>query len=130
MSGLTATAESDTITDVVFSGTGTAYLALHTSDPGNTPDGSTEISDTGYSRVEISESDWTENGNEPTALTNDTEYTFNSFDTDVGDITHGSITAGSSGGDYRVTGAVSPVKTFDAGDAPRYEANAITFEIQ
>jgi len=130
MSGLTATAESDTITDVVFSGTGTAYLALHTSDPGNTPDGSTEVTDTNYSRIEISEADWSESGNEPTTLTNDVAYTFAGFDNTVGDITHGSITAGSSGSDYRVTGSVSPVKTFDAGDAAKYEAGGITFEIE
>jgi len=130
MSGLTATAESDTITDVVFSGTGTAYLALHTSDPGNTPDGSTEVTDTNYSRIEISEADWSESGNEPTTLTNDVAYTFAGFDNAVGDITHGSITSGSSGTDYRVTGSVSPVKNFDAGDAAKYEAGGITFEIQ
>jgi len=130
MSGLTATAESDTITDVVFSGTGTAYLALHTSDPGNTPDGSTEISDTGYSRVEISEADWSESGDEPTTLTNDVSYTFNAFDADVGDITHGSIVESSGDNDFVVTGSVSPVKTFNAGDAAKYEAGAIAFEIQ
>ena len=130
MSGLTATAESDTITDVVFGGNGTAYLALHTSDPGNTPDGSTEVTDTNYSRIEISEADWSESGNEPTTLTNDVAYTFDTFDTDVGDVTHGSITSGSSGTDYRVTGSVTPVKTFNAGDAAKYDSDGITFEIQ
>jgi len=130
MSGLTATAESDTISDVVFSGTGTAYLALHTAEPGNSPDGSTEVTDGNYTRVEISEADWTESGDEPTTLTNDVEYTFAAFGSDVGDITHGSITAGSSGTDFRVTGAVSPVKNFTAGDSAKYEAGAITFEIQ
>ena len=130
MSGLTATAESDTITDVVFGGTGDAYLALHTSDPGNTPDGSTEVSDANYSRINISESNWTESGNDPTSLTNDNEYTFNAFDSDVGDVTHGSITSGSGGTDFRVAGALTPIKTFDGGDAVKYEAGEITFEIQ
>jgi len=130
MSGLTATAESDTITDVVFGGTGDAYLALHTSDPGNTPDGTTEVSDANYTRINISETDWSESGNEPTTLTNDTSYTFNAFDADVGDITHGSIVESSGNADFVVTGSVSPVKNFTAGDSAKYEAGAITFDIQ
>jgi len=130
MSGLTATAESDTITDVVFGGTGDAYLALHTADPGNTPDGSTEVLDPNYSRVPISEVDWSESGDEPTALTNDAEYAFNVFDADVGQITHGSIVESSGNADFVVTGAVSPVKNFTAGDSAKFEPGAITFEIQ
>ena len=130
MSGLTATAESDTITEIVFGGTGDAYLALHTSDPGNTPDGSTEVSDANYSRINVSEADWSESGDEPTTLTNDVSYTFNAFDADVGDITHGSIVESSGDNDFVVTGSVSPVKTFDAGDAAKYQAGGITFEIQ
>ena len=129
MSGLTATAESDTNTDVVFSGTGDAYLALHTAAPGNTPDGSTEVSDTNYARINISEADWNESGDDPTTLTNTVEYLFNTFDTNVGDITHGSITSGASGTDFRVTGTVTPVKTFNAGDAARYEAGGIAFDL-
>ena len=130
MSGLTATAESDTITEIVFGGTGDAYLALHTSDPGNSPDGSTEVSDANYGRINVSETDWSESSDEPTTLTNDVSYTFNAFDADVGDITHGSIVESSGNNDFVVTGSVSPVKTFNAGDAAKYEAGAITFEIQ
>lgn len=32
---------------------GTVYVALHTSDPGETPDGSTEVGTGGYSRVGV-----------------------------------------------------------------------------
>ncbi len=131
MSGLTAQAESDTITEVVFGGSGDVYLALHTSDPGNAPDGTTEVSDTNYSRVQVQESDFTESGNGPTTLTNDVEISFAPFDADVGDITHGSFADGGTTGtaDIQVVGALSPVRNFSAGEFPNFQAGEITFEI-
>ena len=131
MSGLTAQAESDTITDIVFGGTGDVYLALHTSDPGNDPDGSTEVSDTNYSRVQVQESDFTESGNGPTTLTNDVEISFAPFDANVGDITHGSFADGSTTGtaDIQVVGSLTPVRNFSAGEFPNFQSGEITFEI-
>lgn len=131
MSGLTAQAESDTITEVVFGGTGDVYLALHTSDPGNSPDGTTEVSDTNYSRVLVQEADFTETGDGPTTLTNDVEISFDPFDTDVGDITHGSFADGGTTGtaDIQVVGALSPIRNFSAGEFANFQSGEITFEI-
>jgi len=131
MSGLTAQAESDTITEIVFGGTGDVYLALHTSDPGNSPDGSTEVTDTNYSRQNVSESDFTETGDGPTTLTNDVQIQFDPFDGDVGDITHGSLCDGSTTGtaDYQVVGSLSPIRNFSAGEFPNFQADEITFDI-
>ncbi|HMA78368.1 MAG TPA: hypothetical protein VKP88_04535 [Candidatus Paceibacterota bacterium] len=131
MSGLTAQAESDTITDIVFGGTGDVYLALHTSDPGNSPDGTTEVSDTNYSRVQVQESDFTETGDGPTTLTNDVEISFDPFDANVGDITHGSFADSGTQGtaDFQVVGSLSPVRNFSAGEFPNFQSGEITFEI-
>ena len=131
MSGLTAQAESDTITDIVFGGTGDVYLALHTSDPGNSPDGTTEVSDSNYSRVQVEESDFSETGDGPTTLTNDVEISFDPFDDDVGDITHGSFADSGTEGtaDFQVVGSLSPVRNFSAGEFANFQSGEITFEI-
>jgi len=131
MSGLTAQAESDTITEVVFGGTGDVYLALHTSDPGNSPDGSTEVTDGDYDRVQVQEADFTESGNGPTTLTNDNDISFDPFDGDVGDVTHGSLCDGATEGtaDYQVVGSLSPVRNFSAGEFVNFQSGEITFDI-
>jgi len=131
MSGLTAQAESDTISDIVFGGTGDVYLALHTSDPGNDPDGTTEVSDANYSRQNVSETDFTESGDGPTTLTNDVEISYDPFDADVGDITHATFADGSTTGDAdnQVVGSLSPVRNFSAGEFPNFQSGEITFEI-
>jgi len=131
MSGLTAQAESDTITEVVFGGTGDVYLALHTSDPGNSPDGTTEVTDTNYSRVQVQEADFTESGDGPTTLTNDNDISFDPFDADVGDVTHATFADGSTTGtaDYQVVGSLSPVRNFSAGEFVNFQSGEITFDI-
>ena len=131
MSGLTAQAESDTISEIVFGGTGDVHLALHTEDPTNSPDGTTEVTDDNYSRQNVSEADFTESGDGPTTLTNDVEITFDSFDADVGDITHGTLCDGGTTGDadQQVVGSLSPVRNFSAGEFPNFQSGEITFEI-
>lgn len=131
MSGLTASVESNVITNEVFGGTGDVYLALHTADPTNDPDGTTEVSDTNYDRVNVQEADFTENADGPTVLTNDNTISFPAFDSDVGDITHGSFADGATEGtaDHLVVGELNPVRNFSAGEFPNFEAGEITFEI-
>jgi len=131
MSGLTAQAESDTISEVVFGGTGDVYLALHTSDPGNDPDGSTEVTDANYNRISVAKSNFSETGESPTTLTNTVEITYDPFDADVGDITHGSFADGSTTGtaDIQVVGSLTPVRNFSAGEFPNFQSGEITFEI-
>lgn len=131
MSGLTADAESDTISQIVFGGSGDLFLALHTADPGNDPDGTTEVDDANYDRVQVQEADFTESGDGPTELTNDTEISFEPFDDDVGDITHGTFADGATDGvaDHLVVGNLEPVRNFSAGEFPNFQAGEITFEI-
>lgn len=105
------------------------YLALHTSDPGNSPDGTTEVSDANYARINVSEADWTETGDGPTTLTNDIEYQFDPFDSAVGDITHATFVGSASGSEFNVVGAVDPVRNFQSGEFAAFQAGEITFEI-
>ena len=131
MSGLTADAESDTISQIVFGGSGDLFLALHTADPGNDPDGTTEVDDANYDRLQVQEADFTESGDGPTQLTNDSEISFDPFDADVGDITHGTFADGGDDGvaDHLVVGDLEPVRNFSAGEFPNFQAGEITFEI-
>jgi len=131
MSGLTAQAESDTISEVVFGGSGDVFLALHTADPTNDPDGTTEVTDANYSRISVAESDFSETGDGPTTLTNTVEITYDPFDADVGDVTHGSLCDGGTTGaaDQQVVGSLSPVRNFSAGEFPNFQSGEITFEI-
>ena len=130
MSGLTADKEAQVINDIVLAG-GSVFIALHTADPGNDPDGTTEVTATGYSRQEVTDADWALNGSGPTTLTNTAVIDFPTLEQDAGTITHATLNDGGTIGDADavLVGTVDPQKLFEAGDFPRYDTNNITFDI-
>jgi hypothetical protein len=128
MSGLTATVEEQIINDILLAG-GSVWLALHTADPGNAPDGSTEVGVASYAREEVLEADWTVAGNGPTTISNDAEIRFDTFEQDVGDITHATFVGSETGDDHLVTGEINPVKNYVTGDFVLLEAGDVTFEV-
>lgn len=128
MSGLTADVEAQVINSIILAG-GSVYLALHTSDPGNDPDGSTEVSVASYSRIEVTEADWNVTGGGPTELSNASELRFGTFEQDVGDITHASLAGSVDGTDFLATGDFAPVKNFQTGDFVLYEAGECTLTV-
>jgi hypothetical protein len=131
MSGLTADAESDTISDIIFGGTGDAYLVLFTADPGNDPDASNEVGDSAYSRQLVDLTDWTESGDGPTTLENDVVYEFDPFDSAVGTIPYAGLADSGTQGtaDIQIVGQTDPVRDFEAGDQARFLENTISLEV-
>lgn len=96
------------------------FIALHTADPGETPDGSTEVSAGDYARYE--ESNWDISGG---SFENAGAIVIGTASNDWGVITHMSLWDGPTTGDNaiaafpmteeRVINTDDPV-TFDAGD--------------
>lgn len=108
---------------------GTLYVALHTSDPGESPDGSTEPAD-GYSRVSTTAgTDWDTTLN-PTGWDNANTITFPQATGDWGTITHVSIWDGSAGTDNCLaTYALSTNKTINTDDTAEFAAGDLSFDI-
>jgi len=79
---------------------GTLYVALHTADEGNNPDGSNEVAAGDYGRASATSSDFTIlSGDGPTTLENANEISFGDPTNDWGTITHVGLWDGSSSSD-------------------------------
>lgn len=106
---------------------GNLYIALHTSDPGEAGNASTnESAYTSYARVAVARDagGWTVSGNSATnaALTQFPECTGGSET-----ITHVSITTASSGtSKILYSGALSASRSVSSGIQPQFAANALT----
>lgn len=132
MTDLTNFGES-TVRDWMSQGTsptaiGTVYVALHTSDPGETPDGSTEVGAADYSRVGVSAgSGW----DTPSAgqFDNANDINFGVATNNWGTITHVSLWDSSTGGNAMAAFAVNTQKTIDVDDEARFLAGDLTFTI-
>lgn len=104
MANLTDNVETDLLnwifnnTDMPASST-EVYVALHTADPTESPDGSTEVDagTTSYDRRATSPADWTISGNQ---ASNDVEIDFPQATEDWGTITHFSVWNGATATDY------------------------------
>lgn len=73
---------------------GTVYIALHTADPGDQPDGSTEVGAADYDRASVTAdtTEWTlGSSGDATTITNDNEISFGIASSDWGTITHFSV---------------------------------------
>lgn len=77
------------------------HVALHTADPGGSPDGSTEVSASDYSRQSVSAgSGWSTTGSgEPSGFENASEVNFGESTSNWGTITHVSLWDGSTATD-------------------------------
>jgi hypothetical protein len=106
------------------------YVGLHTSDPGNTPDGSTEVSAADYGRLSTAPSDWSVlAGDGPTTFENATELLFPAAQNNWGTISHVVLWDSSSGGNAIATYDVSTPKAIDTNDEARFPANDLSFDI-
>lgn len=119
--------------DAMPTAPGTIYIALHTSDPGNQPDGSTEVSASDYSRVSVSAGTGQftlgDNGDAST-ITNDNEINFGVASNNWGTISHFSVWDGSATTDNPLWAAdLSTSKTIETNDELRFQAGDLTAEI-
>lgn len=110
---------------------GTLYIGLHTSDPGESPDGSTEVSAADYSRADVTTGAGFNTTLNPTAFENANEVSFGVASNDWGTISHVSLhtsTVG-GGGDFLATYALSSNKTINTDDEAVFRAGDLSFEI-
>lgn len=106
------------------------YVGLHTAAPGNSPDGSTEVSATDYSRLSTAPADWTVlSGDGPTTFENANELLFPAAQNNWGTISHVTLWDSSSGGNAIAKYAVSSSKSIDTNDEARFPANDLSFDI-
>lgn len=105
---------------------GSLYISLHTADPGETGDQTTnEIGYTSYARVAVARStaQWTVTAN---AVTNDNDVTFPTCGVTGGTATHFGIGASASGaGKLLYSGALSSSLVISDGITPEFAAGDI-----
>lgn len=94
------------------------YVALHTDDPGESPDGSTEVSAADYDRIQTSPTDWDRSQN---TFENANALDWGLISNDWGVITHMSLWDGSATSDNTL--AAFPLETEHIAN----EANEVTF---
>lgn len=108
---------------------GNLYVGLHTSDPGESPDGSTEVGAGDYARVSTTAGgDWnTPNEND---FENASEVTFGETTNNWGDISHVSLWDGSSTSDNCLASyPLNSTKTVSSGDEPKFDAGDLSFSL-
>jgi len=105
---------------------GSFYVALHSSDPGDAGDQSTnEISYTGYARVAVARSGagWTVSGNQ---VSNTATVQFGECTAGTATATHFSVGLDSSGaGDILYSGSLSASRSISSGITPLFNAGAL-----
>lgn len=107
------------------------YVALHTSDPGNSPDGSTEVGASDYSRVQTAAgSDWDVAGNAPRTFQNASVIEFSTASSNWGTISHATLwdAADSTGNAISVHPVSSPKEIAD-GDRAEFPAGDLSFDV-
>jgi hypothetical protein len=118
MAGLSSGGETAVLTPL----TTTAYVSLHTADPGNT--GASEVSGSAYARQ--GPVAFTNAGNNPTVASNSAIVTFPVATGAWGTIGWFGIWTAVSGGTFQGSGAVATPKAVGNGDTARFLANALT----
>jgi len=103
---------------------GDVYVALHTDDEGNDPDGSEELTASSYSRAQASAEDFEVSGSGPTTVENVEEIVWGNPEEEWGSITHFSIWDGDSDTDNPLTSTVElPSSRFVDEDTDRVSSN-------
>jgi hypothetical protein len=109
---------------------GSAFVALHTADPGEAGDQTTsEATYTGYARVAVSRSGsaWTISGTAPTTAANAAAVNFASCTAGSNTITHFSVGFATSGAStIIVSGALTSSLAVSAGITPSFAIGALT----
>lgn len=133
MSDLTDYAETE-IRDWMSQGTdpdtapGNLYVALHTSDPGDSPDGSTEVGAGDYDRVSTTTgTDWNTPGSND--FQNANEISFGTATSNWGTVSHVSLWDAATGGNCLAAFALDSSKTIDTDDEATFAAGDLSFSI-
>ncbi len=122
MPGLTSAGEALILTPL----TTTAYISLHTADPGNT--GANEVAGgTGYVRQLAS---FTNAGANPTVASNNAIVVYAVATGVWGTISYYGVWDAVSGGNIRGSGLLTSPKSINNGDTARFIANALTITAQ
>lgn len=109
---------------------GNIYVALHTSDPGDSPSGSTEVGAGDYSRVSTTAgTDWDTTLN-PTGFDNTNTISFGQATSDWGTISHVSLWDAATGGNCLAAYALDSSVTINTDDTLEFNAGQLSFEIQ
>ena len=122
MVGLSPAGETAILTPL----TTTAYVSLHTADPGTT--GANEISGGGYARQ--GPIAFTNAGSEPTVASNSAILTYPAATAAWGMINFFGIWTALAAGTFQGSGAVTTPKTVNSGDTARFAANSLTITAQ
>ena len=118
MTGLSSAGETAVLSPL----TTTAYVSLHTADPGDS--GSSEVTGGSYARQGAIT--FANAGNNPTVASNSSIVTFPAATASWGTITHFGIWSLASGGVFRGSGALTTAKAVNNGDTARFAAGALT----
>jgi hypothetical protein len=122
MTGLSSGGETLVLSPLTTS----AFVSLHTSDPGDS--GTSEVSGSAYARQGAVT--FTNSGNNPTVASNSAIVTFPVATGSWGTITHFGIWSAVTAGTFRGAGAVTTAKAVNNGDTARFAAGALTITAQ
>jgi 2-keto-4-pentenoate hydratase len=122
MVGLSPAGETAILTPL----TTTAYVSLHTADPGTT--GTSEVSGGAYARQ--GPIAFTNAGSEPTVASNSAILTFPAATAAWGTISYFGIWTALTGGTFQGSGALTTPKPVNSGDTVRFSAGALTITAQ
>lgn len=121
MVGLSPYGEDQVLTPLIT----TAFVSLHTADPGNT--GASEVSTTGGSNYVRQSAAFTKTpGGSNTVAANTSIITYAAAGTSWGTITHFGIWDQASGGNFRGGNIVNTSKAIGLNDTARFAAGALT----
>lgn len=122
MTGLSSSGEAAVLTPL----TTTAYVSLHTADPGNT--GASEVSGGAYARQ--GPIAFTNAGSEPTVASNSAILTYPAATAAWGTVGFFGVWTAASGGTFQGSGALTASKAINSGDTARFLAGALTITAQ
>src|SRR4029077_15148585 len=111
MTGLSSAGEAAVLTPL----TTTAYVSLHTADPGDS--GTSEVSGNAYARM--GPVTFANAGNNPTVTSNSAIVTFAAATGSWGTVTHFGVWSALTAGTFRGSGALTTPKAVGNGDTAR-----------
>ena len=122
MTGLSSAGEAAVLTPL----TTTAYVSLHTADPGNA--GGSEVSGGAYARQ--GPVTFANAGNNPTVASNSAIVTFPAATGSWGTVAYFGVWTAATSGTFQGSGALTTSKAVGNGDTARFIAGALTITVQ